>query len=292
MPPKVTRENLAESIMARIMATPVPDAGKLNHPIQPKPRAKNGQITMAEMAEMLAAPEKPLAEWNTRDFVDYFAKRFQDETGGNYRRVYKSDGATFQSIIKFMASNGLPAQEWTKQAIDWGFRNRERIMRKKRAFTPHELLDHINYFYQEEVLPKAESGLVERVMGDTSLVDEISAAMTQGKERQVFYDFGIPVTATYMVCIKGFSLEAVEAGVGKLLSALAAGGAADKEKLSRIFMASVVGSPYPEGFQLLDWRDRYARQLVPYRTEEWFRSRDYACKPLPKYYAILGKGTT
>jgi hypothetical protein len=188
-----------------------------------------------------------------------------------------------------MRSNGLESHEWTKQAIEWGFRKREHIKRKRGAFTPHEILSMINYFVQEEVLPKAETGAVVREMGDTSLLDEITQAMDNGKERQVFVDFGIPVTATYMVRIKGFSASVVEAGIRKLLQMLAAGGAIEREKLARIFQSSVVGSAYPDGFALLDWRDKFRSEVALYINEDWYRSSDYNCKPLPKYYALLGE---
>ena len=122
--PKVD-ENV-RSIIDRILTSPIPAEGQLLHPIQPKKREKkDGQITLGDVGA--TKTRTAVEDWNTKDFVDYFANKFQEVTGGNYRRVYRADGTAFQEMLRFFGSNGVEKNEWTKKFVDWSFTKRDLI---------------------------------------------------------------------------------------------------------------------------------------------------------------------
>jgi hypothetical protein len=52
-------------------------------------------------------------------------------------------------------------------------------------------------------------------------------------------------------------------------------------------MSSVLGSPYPKEFNMLDWRTEFEFVCKQFYSESWWRDVDYSGKPLSKYYAIL-----
>lgn len=286
------KEDLAAEIINRIMSQPVPNEGQLKHPIEPKKRLarQDGQMTLADLVEKKSVTPDDVRQWTARTFVDYFAKRFQDETGGNYRKIYKSDGQVFGQAMKFMASNGLERGEWTKKLLDWAFVRRESISVRTGHFTPQSILRMINHFYQEEVLPKVEVGEVERTDSpDASLLEEIQQADAEGRATEILARYGIPVTLTYFVRVKGIREEVAVSGVAQRLTAMAKGTPQDREQLERIAHASVIGSPYPGEFLLRDWRAIFP-EAAAFSKETWWRKSDYTGAPLPKYMGILQTG--
>jgi len=272
-----------QEIIDRILSSPVPEEGRLVHPLQGTKRKRSGQVTVNDIK---ADKHADIGDWTTKTFVDYFAVKYQDATGGNYRRVYKVDSPSFQEMLKFFGSNGLDRNVWTKKFIDWAFEHRELILRKHNYMTPQTVLRMINFFYQDEVLPKVEVGDVERDTTDTSLLQEINQAISEGKDTEVFARFGIPVAVTYLVKVRGFNYDRLVGAVEARLKYLAAN---DREQLEKIVLQSIIGSPYPDTFLMLGWRDKFALLIRSFKTESWWRDTDYKGKPLPKYEAILGK---
>jgi len=280
------------AIMERIIAEPIPEKGRLSNPVT---KTSRKQISLTDL-DIDVKPSRSnrnpdLQTWNSRQFVDFFAECYQEVLGAFYRKGYKSDCVVFQDIMNFFHSNGLPKGEWTHKFINWSFEptNRNRIVRTRGYITPTDIRAFLNHFYQETVMPQVEAGEVERITTDTSLIDQITKAMNEGRERQVFVDFGIPVTATYMVKIKKFKVEIVQQAITQLLTNLSKGDLADREKLHKILHASIVGSPYPAEFELLNWRDRFDQIVKPYHKEDWWRDVDYKAKPMPKYLAFLAE---
>ena len=288
--------DVAQEIINRILSQPVPSEGQLKHPIEPKHRVKKqgGQMTLSDLVEKKATTTPDdVRQWTTRTFVDYFAKRFQEETGGNYRRIYKADCQVFGQMGKFLASNGLERGEWTKRLIDWGFERRENIAARTGHFTPQGILRLINHFYQEEILPKVEIGEVERfATSDESLLEEIQQADSEGRATEILARYGLPVTLTYFVYVKKLRKEVALAGVGQRLVAMSKGTPQDREQLERIIHASVIGSPYPKEFLLRDWRTQFPDVAGVFAKETWWRSADYKGKYLPKYASLIQSGIT
>jgi len=278
--PKV--DETVREIINRILTSPVPAEGQLLHPIQSKKRGKkDGQLTISDVG---TKERSDVTDWTSKDFVDYFANKFQEVLGGNYRRVYRADGTAFQEMLRFFNSNGLDKNEWTKKFIDWAFVHRDLIKRKFGYFTPHTVLRVINYYYQDEILPLVEGEKIQRVVDESSLLDELTEAFSGGKDIEVFAQFGIPITATYMVCVKGVDRNRlIEAVRQRLLILLQS----DRGEAKRIFLKSIINSPYPSSYELLDWRDLYSDVTKAFEVESWWRDNDYRGKPLPKYKELV-----
>jgi hypothetical protein len=275
--PKV--DDKVQEIINRILTSPIPAEGQLVHPIQPQKR-KTGQMTISDVTKNKEA--KSIEDWNPKDFVNYFANKYQDVTGGNYRRSYGADGAAFQEMIRFFGSNGVEKNLWTKKFIDWCFAKRDLIKRKFGYFTPQSMLNGINHFYQDEILPLVEGDKIERTE-QTSLLDELTDAFSQGKDTQVFIQFGIPITATYMIRIRDVDKDKLVEVIRKQLQNLMQ---LNRDDVKKIFLKSIVNSPYNTDFELLDWRDLYSEIVKSFETERWWRDEDYRGAPLKKYKEI------
>lgn len=278
--PKV--DDKVKDIINRILTSPVPAEGQLLHPIQSKKREKRtGQLTLDDIN---SKQKKSLQEWSSRDFVDYFANKFQETTGGNYRRVYRADGTAFQEMLYFFSSNGLDKNEWTKKFIDWSFVRRMTIIRKFGHFNPHTILRIINYFYQDEIMPLVEEEQIQRTSTDISLTDELTKAFASGKDIEVFIQFGIPITATYMIRTRNVDRERLIDVLRQRFTILMQ---TDRAEVKKIFLKSIVNSPYRSDYELLDWRDVFSELVKSFEAESWWRDNDYRGKPLAKYKDIV-----
>lgn len=279
--PKV--DDNIKDIINRILTSPIPAEGQLIHPIQSQKRKKAGQLTIGDVGTV--KEKKKIEEWTTKDFVDYFANKFQEVTGGNYRRVYRADGTAFQEMLRFFGSNGLEKNEWTKKFIDWSFARRDTIKRKFGYFDPHSILRVINYYYQDEILPLIDGEKIQR--GDeTSLLDELTEAFSSGKDIEVFAQFGIPITATYMVHVRNVDRDRLIEAIRQRLLILIQ---SNRNEAKKIFLKSIINSPYGNDFELLDWRDLYSDVVKSFETESWWRDNDYRGIPLKKYKEIINK---
>lgn len=283
----MTRKSKADDnvrdIINRILTSPIPEEGQLLHPIQAQKRKKDGQLKLGDVPT--TKERKKIEDWNPKDFVDYFANKFQEVTGGNYRRVYRADGTAFQEMLRFFGSNGLEKNEWTKKFIDWSFSRRDVIKRKFGYFDPHTILRVINYYYQDEILPLIDGNKIQRDE-ESSLLDELTEAFSSGKDIEVFEQFGIPITATYMIHIRNVDRDRLIEAIRQRLLILMQSNRSDAKK---IFLKSIINSPYRTDFELLDWRDLYSDILKTFEAESWWRDNDYRGVPLKKYKEIVDK---
>ena len=278
------KSETAEEIVKRIMKDPVPMQGQLIHPI--KKIDKKKEPTNLDMSKKFPFP-LDINLWTPKMFVDYFAQKYNEETGGNYRKVYRSDMMLVQQIGDFLVSNGMERNYWTKRLLDWSVKHKDEIIRRERHFTLQEVLRQVNYFYQQEVLPKVEEDEIERDTQDTLLLEEIQKADEDGKITEVLIRFGIPVTITYLVNFRNVPLEKIIKATEDRLSSLSGGSILEKKQLEKIAQSSVIGSPYPAEFLCLDWRDLYSLYIGKYHKELWWRFEDYKGKPLQKYYSLV-----
>jgi len=283
MTKKSKADDNVRDIINRILTSPIPENGQLLHPIQAQKRKKDGQLKLDDVPT--TKERKKIEDWNPKDFVDYFANKFQEVTGGNYRRVYRADGTAFQEMLRFFGSNGLEKNEWTKKFIDWSFSKRDVIKRKFGYFDPHTILRVINYYYQDEILPLIDGNKIQRDE-ESSLLDELTEAFSSGKDIEVFEQFGIPITATYMIHIRHVNRDRLIEAIRQRLLILMQSNRGDAKK---IFLKSIINSPYRTDFELLDWRDLYSDILKTFEAESWWRDNDYRGVPLKKYKEIVDK---
>lgn len=266
-------------LIESVMSQPIPKRMELTNPLNTKKRKMSVDGGSGERPDDVGA-------WTTRNLVDYFAEKYQETFGKSYRKTYRSDQHAFQQLFGFLASNGLEKSVWAKKLIDWGFANFERIVRKEKYVTPQTMLRMVNFFIQEEVMPLVEDDKISRDSHDSSLLEEIVEAEKAGKRMEIFSRHGIPVAITYLTKFRGYSRDEVVPSFKKFLDALS-DSAEGRTRIKRMVMASVLGSPYPRGFEMLDWRHEFAKYCRPYESEQWWRDVDYGGKPLTKYYALI-----
>lgn len=279
--PTVDKDKVNE-IIKRVMSQPVPEQGQLVHPVTDHTRK---QVTLEDARK--ANIPMDIKVWTPKHFVDYFAQQYQNTMGGNYRKVYKSDIMIITQIGDFLVSNGLERNTWTRKAIDWGVKNKDYIIAHEGHFTLQEIYRQVNYFYQQEILPKVENDTIERDTEDTVLLEEIQLADEAGKIPEIFSKFGIPVAVTYLVNIRNVNEEKLMQATNLRLKSFVNGSALEKKQLEQILQASVIGSPYPENFCGLDWREQFKNHTRNYTKEPWWRNEDYKGKPLMKYYSLI-----
>lgn len=281
-----SRKDAVHKIVTNIMSIDVPPEGQLVNPFKPK-RRQNSQVTLDEMVTKKTPVELPedVSTWTNKHFVTHFSRQYQSFIGGNYKITFTSDLPIIKQIGDFFLSNGLDKNEYTKKLIDWAFENSEQIIRKYNYITLLSVFNSINFFYQDEVLPKVEDGIVVRDSKDTSLLEEISSLQDKVKSTELFARFGIPITVTYLVKIKGYDLNKIMSSLNVRFSD---NKSSDVEILERIFNSSIINSPYPEEFLALNWRDSFQNLISFFKTETWWRDKDYKGSPLAKYNTLLG----
>jgi hypothetical protein len=280
------RNDAVHKIVTNVMSIEVPPEGQLVNPFKPK-RRQSSQVTLDEMITKKAPVELPedVSQWTNKNFVTYFARKYQSYIGGNYKITFTSDLPIIKQIGDFFFSNGLDRNQYTKKLFDWAFDNSEQIIRKYNYLTLVNVFNSVNFFYQDEVLPQVESGDVVRESTDTSLLEEINSLQDKVKSTELFARFGIPITVTYLVKIKGYDVSKV---ISSLNVRFGEKKSSDVEILERMFNSSIINSPYPEDFVGLDWRETFQALTSFYKTETWWRDKDYKGNPLSKYYTLLG----
>ena len=272
-------------IVARIMSKPVPKQSELSNPFASNKRRKKILLNPEEKADN-TLPDDVLL-WSVKSFVDYFADTYKEKTGGYYKKTYSADNSIFTEIGKFFTSNGLQKQEWTKKFIDWCFENQAYIIGKSGYLLPTSIINYLNHFYQQEVMPKVEEDTIDRSYFESSLLEEIIQVDKDSKASHLFYRFGIPIATTYFLQVKGIKEETVAKGLDFLLNSLSNGDAEQKNTLSVICERSVMKSPYPQEFNYLDWRERYSKISSQYKKENWWRDNDFKGKPLSEYNKLI-----
>lgn len=278
--------DVAEEIVRRIMSCTVPEKGQLIHPLKSTDTKKAPRQVKITDASTYGFPSN-VDEWKLKNFVDYFAKQYQEATGANYRKSYRADNMIFQLMGDFLVSNGLERNKWLKNFIDWSFKRRTDILRSEGHFTPQEVLRYANYFYQDQVLPKVEQNEIIRDTQDTNMLDEIDKSVSEGKLTEVFCRYGIPAGITYLINVRKMDTDKVIAMVDGKMASLVNGSVLEKELLSKMLQSSIIGSPYPSGYEGVYWRDMFGEYTKTFRKEIWWRENDYKGKPLPKYYSLL-----
>lgn len=281
------KTDAVHEIVMSVMSVDVPPEGQLVNPFKPK-RKGSKQTTLEEMLNKRSPTELPqdVHSWTNKNFVTYFARSFQSYFGGNYKITFVSDLPIIKQIQDFFKNNGVEPNEWTKNFIDWSFINNEIIIKRFNYFTLNSVLNSINYFYQDEILSKVESGEVTRIETDSTLLKEIDELQGKISSTEIFARFGIPITVTYLCNVKKYDYTKVSNALLKRFENNQNNN--DIQILERIFNSSIINSPYPDDFLCLDWRDLMKNQINYFKTETWWRETDYKGKYLTKYESLLG----
>ena len=221
-----------------------------------------------------------ISTWTPKHFSDYFGAEYKRVFDGVYKITYISDNKIVNIILEFMIDNGLEKNEWTKKYIDWCFLNKSLILQRSGHFLLTELPNFLNRYYQDVINTNAAVTLLD-------IFSDVHALAAEGKSKELFSKYGIPIACTYYSTYKNINNEQLIAGLKKLMLQLSRGNAQEKKLLSDIIQKSISRSPYSENFKILDWREIFDHEISKYKSEPWWRAEDYPGQPRFKVEKFL-----
>lgn len=221
-----------------------------------------------------------ISTWTPKHFSDYFGAEYKRVFDGVYKITYISDNKIVNIILEFMIDNGLEKNEWTKKYIDWCFLNKSLILQRSGHFLLTELPNFLNRYYQDVINTNAAVTLLD-------IFPDVHALAAEGKSKELFSKYGIPLACTYYSTYKNINNEQLIAGLKKLMLQLSRGNAQEKKLLSDIIQKSISRSPYSENFKILDWREIFDHEISKYKSEPWWRAEDYPGQPRFKVEKFL-----
>ena len=250
----------------------VPLQSELSNPFAANKRQKKNPLAIKE------SKERPteITDWSARHFVDYFAENYKAVYKGTYKTTYTSDNKIINIICEFMEDNMLAKNEGTKKFIDWCFLNKEIIQKKSGHFLLMELPHFLNRYYQDVILTNSTTSQIE-------IFSEIEALAENGRSKEIYGKYGIPVACTYYKNYRDVSHNDLVEGTKLFLSKLANGTSDEKKLLNDIVQKSISRSPYIPGFELTDWRALFSEVVERFKEETWWRDQDYPGNPRFKY---------
>jgi hypothetical protein len=259
-----------------IFSQHIPLQSELSNPFNVNKRHKKRTSIVRKGMEL---PED-LNDWSSRNFSDYFALEYKKAFDGTYKITYTSDNRIINIILEFMIDNGLEKNEWAKKFIDWCYINKTLILQKSGHFLLPETINLLNRFYQDVI----------NTNGSVSLLDfypDVKILASDGKSKELFSKYGIPIGCTYYATYKKISDEQLLSGLENLFTQLSTGSVQEKKLLGDIVQKSISRSPYPENFKVLDWREIFSKRISKFKAEPWWRSEDYPGQPRFKVEKFL-----
>ena len=250
----------------------VPLQSELTNPFAANKRQRKNPLAIKEAKEL---PEE-VSDWSARHFVDYFAENYKAVFKGVYKTTYTSDNKIINIISEFMDDNLLNKNEWTKKFIDWCFLNKEIIQKKSGHFLLMELPHFLNRYYQDVIISSSVNTQIE-------IFSEIEALAVNGRSKEIYGKYGIPVACTYYKNFRDVPLSDLVDGTRLFLTKLSNGTSDEKKLLYDIVQKSISRSPYISGFELIDWRILFSEVIEKYKEETWWRDQDYPGNPRFKY---------
>ncbi len=262
-------------LVRKVYSKPVPLQSELTNPFNANKRrkTKSTEIKVDEFPD-------DINKWDNRTFSKYFGEQYKIHVGGFYKITFTSDNQIMQSILDFMEDNKLSKKEHAKLFLDWCFANKDVIISSQSYFLPTTIRNFLNKYYQDQIRQNDDT---------TPLIDifsEIEELYANGRQREIYSKYGIPVASTYFINKKNFDYENVKINLFTLFETLAEGNIEQKRLLGDIFQKSIARSPYLNSMYLLDWRDTFSSLADKYKKESWWKDDDYLGKPRFDYDKI------
>lgn len=264
-------------IVKSIHLMEVPLQSEIKNPFDSNTRKKSKIVTKRSFSEI---PEN-IEDWNSKDFVNYFAQCYKQHFNGIYKKTYYSDCSKINEFLEFMDANELNKIEWTKKFLDWCFENNDFIYKSTNTFTLGALRKYLNTFYQQVIYKESKSNVA------VDIYDEVKEAIENGKTKEVLAIYGIPIVATYFINHKNIEQSKIKSGLKILFDNLIKGDLEELSLLNKITQRSISRSPYPQNFELLNWRIEFPKLKNKYKKELWWRDSDYNGNLQYKYDRFL-----
>ena len=160
-------------------------------------------------------------------------------------------------------------------------------------------------YKDQSALPNFDTGLADLNMqtlfsenqfnGQDRINDanQLTASITSkfldknGKHKEIYSKFGVPISATYLIHKKKIPLDAVVSNLKMLFEMLSTGNSQQINLLESIFQKSIFRSPYIPEMELLDWRDVFDEFLLKSKKENWWENNDYPGIPRFDFKKLL-----
>jgi hypothetical protein len=253
----------------------IPQQSELSNPFSANKRQR--KKTLSTRSKEIPAD---YLQWSPKNFSDYFGTEYKRVFDGVYKITYTSDNKIINIIMEFMIENGLDKNEWTKKFIDWCFLNKGIILQRSGHFLLPELPNFLNRYYQDVISTNSTIALMD-------IFPDVKLLASEGKSKELFSKYGIPIACTYYATYKNISDEQLISGLRNLFNQLSKGNIQEKKLLSDIIQKSISRSPYPSSFKILEWRETFMSEISKYKTETWWRADDYPGQPRFKIEKFL-----
>jgi hypothetical protein len=252
-----------------IYKKPVPLQSEIANPFSANKRQRKKKVLVDSNHDL---PEN-VQDWNTKHFVNFYAEQYFSFFKVLYKKTYASDCTVISEIFTFFEQNNQDKLQRTKEYIEWAFINNTYVTKTSGVFLLTSLRGFMNYFMQEKVLNQRD---VNRTI---NIYDDVDKLAAQGKTKEVYAKFGIPIASTYFTNKKEINEKDMLAGVKLLIETLIQGDSEQKNMLVEIVNKSIDRSPYPESFNLVNWREKFPVLAEQFNKESWWKDRDYSGKP-------------
>jgi len=253
----------------------IPSQSELSNPFSCNKRQKKRNV-VTKTKEI----PNDVSVWTPKNFSDYFGTEYKRVFDGVYKITYTSDNKIINIIMDFMNENGLEKNDWTKKFIDWCFLNKSVILQRSGHFLLAEFPNFLNRYYQDVISTNSTVALMD-------IFSDVNSLASEGKSKELFSKYGIPISCTYYSTYKNISDEQLILGLKKLFNQLSKGNIQEKQLMSDIIQKSISRSPYNENFKLLDWRKVFETEISKYKVEPWWRLDDYPGQPRFKVEMFL-----
>ena len=118
---------------------------------------------------------------------------------------------------------------------------------------------------------------------------ELQEMDKNGRTKEIFTVYGIPIAATYFHYHKNVSLKSLQSGLNQLFESYLKGDQEHQGLLMKTVQRSINRSPYLNDFILLDWREVFPEIVNKFNKEPWYRDVDYTGNPQYKLDKFLTK---
>ena len=264
-------------LIKKVYSEPVPLQSELSNPFKANKRQRKSIDKSLNSDEL----DSDIQTWEPKDFCKYFASEYKKSFGGFYKLSYVSDGPIFKQILGFMEDNKIDKNLYAKSFIDWCFENKAIIIQSHGFILPNTIIYFLNRYYQEKVYTSSKSEALIDVYDDIEYLDK------NGKHKEIYSKFGIPISATYLIRKKKIPVDAVISNLKMLFEMLASGNSQQVNLLESIFQKSIYRSPYIPDMDLLDWRDVFEEFLTKSKKENWWENNDYPGIPRFDFKKLL-----
>lgn len=264
-------------LIRKVYSEPVPLQSELTNPFNANKRKRKTTDKSLVSDEL----DADIQTWEVKDFCKYFAQEYKKSFGGTYKVTYVSDGPIFKQILGFMEDNKIDKNQYCKNFIDWCFENKALIIQAQGFILPTTIVYSLNKYYQDKVYKNDKEEALIDIFDDIEYLDK------NGKHKEIYSKFGIPVSATYLIHKKKIPLDAVVSNLKMLFEMLSTGNSQQMNLLESIFQKSIFRSPYIPEMELLDWRDVFDEFLLKSKKENWWENNDYPGMPRFDFKKLL-----